>query len=71
MNLDPRHLIQLSMIVEAGSFQIAADRLGLTQPGLSRNMAALEKRIGSPVFRRDGRRSIPNALGLRLARHGL
>lgn len=71
MNVDPRHLIQLSMIVEAGSFQTAADRLGLTQPGLSRNMSTLERRIGSPLFRRDGRRSVPNALGLRLARHGL
>ncbi|MCI2399464.1 LysR family transcriptional regulator [Aliiroseovarius subalbicans] len=71
MKLDPKHLAQLSVIVEAGSFQTAADRLGLTQPGLSRNMRSLEQRLGSSLFQRDGRRSVPNALGLRLARSGL
>ncbi len=71
MKLDPRHLAQLSVIVEAGSFQSAADRLGLTQPALSRNMRALEARLGTPVFKRDGRRSVPNGLGMRLARNGL
>ena len=34
-------------------------------------MRALEDRLGTPVFRRDGRRSIPNSLGMRLARNGL
>lgn len=71
MKLDPRHLAQLSVVVEAGSFQSAADRLGLTQPALSRNMRTLEQRLKAPLFRREGRRSIPNALGLRLARNGL
>jgi len=71
MKLDPRHLSQLSVIVEAGSFQAAADRLGLTQPALSRNMRTLEHRLGADLFTRDGRRSIPNKLGLRLARNGL
>ncbi len=71
MNLDPKHLAQLSVIVEAGSFQGAADRLGLTQPALSRNMRILEQRLGSPLFQRDGRRSVPNTLGRRLARNGL
>lgn len=71
MKLDPKHLAQLSVIVEAGSFQSAADRLALTQPALSRNMKTLEERLGSQLFKRDGRRSMPNALGLRLARNGL
>ncbi len=71
MKLDPRHLAQLSVIVEAGSFQGAADRLGLTQPALSRNMQTLEQRLGSGLFQRDGRRSVPNQLGQRLARNGL
>ena len=70
MKLDPKHLAQLSVIVEAGSFQLAADRLGLTQPALSRNMKLLETRLGSAIFRRDGRRSVPTGLGLRLARNG-
>lgn len=71
MKLDPKHLAQLSVIVEAGSFQSAADRLGLTQPALSRNMSTLEARMGTTLFKRDGRRSVPNSLGLRLARNGL
>ncbi|WP_136440969.1 LysR family transcriptional regulator [Pacificoceanicola onchidii] len=70
MKLDPKHLAQLSVIVEAGSFQTAADRIGLTQPALSRNMKALEARLGATLFNRDGRKSVPNALGLRLARNG-
>jgi len=70
MKLDPKHLAQLSVIVEAGSFQTAADRLGLTQPALSRNMKVLEERLGTTLFTRDGRKSNPNALGLRLARNG-
>ncbi|MEO0679984.1 MAG: LysR family transcriptional regulator [Pseudomonadota bacterium] len=70
MKLDPKHLAQLSVIVEAGSFQSAASRLGLTQPALSRNMKTLEARLGAPLFQRDGRRSVPNRLGLRLARNG-
>lgn len=70
MKLDPKHLAQLSVIVESGSFQSAADRLGLTQPALSRNMKTLENRLGSALFLRDGRRSVPNALGERLARNG-
>lgn len=71
MKLDPKHLAQLSVIVEAGSFQTAADRLSLTQPALSRNMQTLEARLKSRLFKRDGRRSVPNALGLRLAKNGL
>lgn len=71
MKLDTRHLAQLSVIVETGSFQRAADRLGLTQPALSRNMRTLEERLGAPIFTRDGRRSVPNDLGLKLARSGL
>ncbi|MEX3015278.1 LysR family transcriptional regulator [Gymnodinialimonas hymeniacidonis] len=70
MKLDPKHLVQLAVIVEAGSFQSAADRLGLTQPALSRNMKSLEARLGASLFNRDGRKSVPNTLGLRLARNG-
>ena len=71
MKIDPKHLAQLSVVIEAGSFQAAADRLGITQPALSRNMSVLEARIGASMFTREGRRSVPNSLGLRLARSGL
>ena len=71
MNLDPRHLAQLSMIVEAGTFQAAADRLRLSQPALSRNMRLLEARLGAPIFNRVGRSAVPTEIGRRLARDGL
>ena len=71
MKLDPRLLALLSLIVETGSFQAAADRLAMTQPALSRNMRTLEGRLGAPIFVRDGRRSVPNELGLQLSRNGL
>ncbi|MEM9602874.1 MAG: LysR family transcriptional regulator [Pseudomonadota bacterium] len=70
MKIDPKQLVQLSVIVESGSFQSAADRLGTTQPALSRNMKALEARIGAPLFQREGRRSLPTSLGQRLAHNG-
>lgn len=71
MKLDPRHLAQLSVILEAGSFQLAAEQLGITQPALSRNIKALEERIGSKVFDRSGRKAIPTEMGQRMARSGL
>ncbi len=71
MKLDPKHLAQLSVIVEAGSFQSAANRLGATQPALSRTMKSLEARLGAPLFQKEGRRSVPTSLALRLARNGL
>ena len=70
MNVDPRLLSQLSIIVETGSFQSAADQLALTQPALSRNMKVLEERVGAKLFRREGRRSVPNNLGMKMARSG-
>jgi len=71
MKLDWKRLAQLSVIVEAGPYQSKASCLGTTQPALGRNMKALEIRIGTPLFRREGRRSIPNALARQLARNGL
>jgi len=34
-------------------------------------MRSMEQRLGSALFQRDGRRSIPNKLGQKLARNGL
>lgn len=70
MRPDPRHLAQLSMIIEAGSFQNAAERLGLTQPALSRNIRILEERIGSQVLDRSSRKAVPTLLGAKMAELG-
>lgn len=53
MIIDPRHLIQLSVTVELGSFSLAAESLFLTQPALSRNIRILEERIGIQLIDRS------------------
>ncbi len=70
MKLDPRQLEILAAIVEAGGLTEGAARLGKSQPSLSRTVAALEARLGSPLFV-PGRRPLqPTELGARLAEEG-
>ena len=41
-------------VARLGSFQAAAERLGLTQPSISIRIKALEKEAGTRLFIRDG-----------------
>lgn len=68
--MDPKHLMQLAMVLEQGSITKAAERLAITQPTLTRNMGTLEMQAGGPLFSRSrfGVRSTP--LGELLARDG-
>ncbi|RKP53522.1 LysR family transcriptional regulator [Pararobbsia silviterrae] len=68
--IDPRHLIQLHLIVELGSFHSAAERLGLTQPGVSRNIRLLESRIGVRLLVRGKHGATPTDEGKTLANYG-
>jgi DNA-binding transcriptional LysR family regulator len=68
--VDPRHLVQLSTIIELGSFVAAAERLGLTQPGLSRNIRILESRIGAKLLNRGKHGATPTDEGKVLATYG-
>lgn len=43
-------------IVEQGSLMAAAEQLELTQPTVGRRLAAMEERLGLPLFVRTGRR---------------
>ena len=52
--------------VELGSFTRAAERLGLTQSGLTHMMNALEKEVGFPLLLRDRYGVRPTAAGERL-----
>lgn len=70
MQIEPRHLMQVAAIVDAGSFAGAAARLGSSQPAISRDITALEARLGIPLFDRSVRPVEPTALGEALAEEG-
>lgn len=53
-------------IYRHGSISAAADSRFMTQPALSRHLAALEAEIGEPLFYRTPRKMIPTERGKRL-----
>ncbi|MBL6772033.1 MAG: LysR family transcriptional regulator [Alphaproteobacteria bacterium] len=70
MKYDPRHLVQFAAIIEEGSFSLAAERLGTTQPALSSMVKTLETRAGLDLLARRRRPVTPTPLGAELARMG-
>lgn len=66
--VDLRLLGYVLAIAEEGSISGAARRLSLTQPTLSRQLRDLERRLGTELFARDGRRLAPTAAGAALVR---
>jgi DNA-binding transcriptional LysR family regulator len=54
---------------ETGSLSAAARKLGLTQPTLSRQVAAIEQRLGVTLFERAGKSMVLTATGLDLLEH--
>lgn len=70
MQLDPRALVQLAEIIEQQSFSAAADRLGVTQPGLSKTVATLETRLKAKLLAQRRRPVVPTELGRQLAEIG-
>jgi DNA-binding transcriptional LysR family regulator len=54
---------------ETGSLSAAARKLGLTQPTLSRQVAALEAALGATLFDRIGKRLVLTDAGLGLLEH--
>ncbi len=66
--MDTRQLAAFCAVVELRSFSQAADRLGVTQPAVSLQIRALEKRLGSQLVDRSGRRVEPTEAGRRLYR---
>ncbi|HWZ81360.1 MAG TPA: LysR family transcriptional regulator [Terriglobales bacterium] len=61
--MDIRQLRYFCAIVRAGSFTHAAEQLGISQPSLSQQIRALERKVGNPLFERLGR-------SVRLTAHG-
>src|SRR6266536_5141548 len=66
--MDTRQLAAFCAVVEKRSFSQAAERLGVTQPAVSLQIRALEKRLGCQLLDRSGRRVEPTEAGLRLYR---
>jgi DNA-binding transcriptional LysR family regulator len=66
--MDTRQLAAFCAVVERRSFSQAAERLGVTQPAVSLQIRTLEKRLGSQLLDRSGRRVEPTEAGRRLYR---
>ncbi|HET8606214.1 MAG TPA: LysR family transcriptional regulator [Gaiellaceae bacterium] len=66
--MDTRQLAAFCEVVERASFSAAAERLGVTQPAVSLQVRALERRLGAKLLDRSGRRVGPTEAGLRLYR---
>jgi DNA-binding transcriptional LysR family regulator len=66
--MDTRQLRAFCEVVERRSFSHAAERLGVTQPAVSLQVRALEKRLGTQLLDRSGRRVEPTESGLKLYR---
>ena len=53
--MDTHALLAFIAVAETGSFSLAAERLNLTQPAVSKRVAALERHLGARLFDRIAR----------------
>jgi DNA-binding transcriptional LysR family regulator len=54
--IEARDLVHFTTVADALHFGAAAEKLGISQPSLSRSIARLERRLGFPLFQRTTRR---------------
>jgi len=66
MDVELRQLRFLTAIVDTGTFTDAAARLGVSQPAVSRTLAALEDVLGVRLLRRTSREVVLTAAGERV-----
>src|SRR5947207_14544371 len=66
--MDTRQLSAFCEVVDRKSFSQAAERLGVTQPAVSLQIRSLDKRLGTKLLDRSGRRVEPTEAGQRLYR---
>jgi DNA-binding transcriptional LysR family regulator len=67
--MDTQHLRAFALVAETGSFSIAAERLHLTQPAVSKRVALLEQQLGATLFDRIGRHVSLTEAGAALLPH--
>jgi DNA-binding transcriptional LysR family regulator len=61
---------QTVVLGETGNFARAAERLGITQPTLTRNIATLENRLGVKLFDRGRGGAVPTVFGQAVIERG-
>jgi LysR family transcriptional regulator for metE and metH len=66
MLLETRHLKLVHEIAEQGGVTRASKRLFLTQSAVSHQLLELERRLGTALFHRAGKRMVPTAAGQRV-----
>ena len=57
-DLSIRQLEYLVAVADSDTFALAAERVGVSPSALSQGLAELERRVGLPLFDRDGRRRV-------------
>src|SRR5215831_20839355 len=68
MILEVKHLQLVEAVAQFGSLTNAGKHLNLTQSALSHQLVDLERRLGTPLFHRVGRRLVPTIAGDQLLR---
>ena len=68
LNMHMQQLAYLRAVERHGSLTVAARRLGVTQPALSQAIAQLERRLGTALLERAGRRRRLTEAGSEVAR---
>jgi LysR family transcriptional regulator, regulator for metE and metH len=66
MDLDLRDIELLDALAADGTLTAAAERLFVSQPALSQRLTKMERKLGVPLFEREGRRLVANAAGRRM-----
>ena len=67
--MDTQNLRAFSLVAESRSFSVAAQKLHLTQPAISKRVALLEQALGTPLFDRIGRSIGLTEAGIALLPH--
>jgi LysR family transcriptional regulator, transcription activator of glutamate synthase operon len=61
--VDVKQLKYFLALVSTGNFRMAANQCDISQPGLSRQIMALEQEMGGPLFDRTGRKATLTPIG--------